>query len=133
MAIHLAKMTPPAFRATFPGVVYQVGNMVFSAIAQIEQVETHLKPRFPSLSAAPILQDRKLFPIMRESFFQFHNRTFPTISSRALSPSRRLVSSATAFFFAFTIISSGTSSLIITLSSAPPSSNAAQCFSNSYP
>ncbi|KAJ3746015.1 MFS general substrate transporter [Lentinula detonsa] len=36
MAIHLAEMSPPAFRATFPGVVYQVGNMVSSASAQIE-------------------------------------------------------------------------------------------------
>ncbi|KAF7358886.1 MFS domain-containing protein [Mycena sanguinolenta] len=34
--IHLAEMAPPAFRATFPGVVYQLGNMVSSASAQIE-------------------------------------------------------------------------------------------------
>ncbi|KAG0708454.1 carboxylic acid transporter protein [Suillus ampliporus] len=34
--IHLAEMSPPAFRATFPGVVYQLGNMVSSASAQIE-------------------------------------------------------------------------------------------------
>ncbi|KAJ7288806.1 carboxylic acid transporter [Mycena rebaudengoi] len=34
--IHLAEMAPPAFRATFPGVVYQIGNMVSSASAQIE-------------------------------------------------------------------------------------------------
>ncbi|KAG1732447.1 carboxylic acid transporter protein [Suillus paluster] len=34
--IQLAEMSPPAFRATFPGVVYQLGNMVSSASAQIE-------------------------------------------------------------------------------------------------
>jgi len=34
--IHLSEMAPPAFRATFPGVAYQVGNMVSSASAQIE-------------------------------------------------------------------------------------------------
>jgi len=36
--IHLAEMSPPAFRATFPGVAYQLGNMVSSASAQIETV-----------------------------------------------------------------------------------------------
>ncbi|KIM77736.1 hypothetical protein PILCRDRAFT_11824 [Piloderma croceum F 1598] len=34
--IHLAELSPPAFRATFPGVAYQLGNMVSSASAQIE-------------------------------------------------------------------------------------------------
>ncbi|PSR70959.1 hypothetical protein PHLCEN_2v13181 [Hermanssonia centrifuga] len=34
--IQLAEMSPPAFRATFPGVAYQLGNMVSSASAQIE-------------------------------------------------------------------------------------------------
>ncbi|TFK34319.1 MFS general substrate transporter [Crucibulum laeve] len=34
--IQLAEMSPPAFRATFPGVAYQIGNMVSSASAQIE-------------------------------------------------------------------------------------------------
>ncbi|KAI0667769.1 MFS general substrate transporter [Trametes maxima] len=34
--IQLAEISPPAFRATFPGVAYQVGNMVSSASAQIE-------------------------------------------------------------------------------------------------
>ncbi|KAF7791425.1 hypothetical protein EIP86_002441 [Pleurotus ostreatoroseus] len=46
--IQLAEMSPPAFRATFPGVAYQVGNMVSSASAQIEatggnHLKTHLK------------------------------------------------------------------------------------------
>jgi len=31
-------MSPPAFRATFPGVAYQIGNMVSSASARIEAV-----------------------------------------------------------------------------------------------
>jgi SHS family lactate transporter-like MFS transporter len=34
--IHLSEMSPPAFRATFPGVAYQLGNMVSSAASQIE-------------------------------------------------------------------------------------------------
>jgi len=34
--IHLAEMSPPAYRATFPGVAYQLGNMVSSAASQIE-------------------------------------------------------------------------------------------------
>ncbi|KAF9458792.1 major facilitator superfamily domain-containing protein [Collybia nuda] len=34
--IQLAEMSPPAFRATFPGVAYQLGNMVSSAASQIE-------------------------------------------------------------------------------------------------
>jgi len=34
--IHLAELSPPAFRATFPGVTYQLGTMVPSASAQIE-------------------------------------------------------------------------------------------------
>jgi SHS family lactate transporter-like MFS transporter len=34
--IHLAEMSPPAFRSTFPGLSYQIGNMVSAASAQIE-------------------------------------------------------------------------------------------------
>ncbi|KAH0826253.1 carboxylic acid transporter protein [Lanmaoa asiatica] len=34
--IQLAELSPPAFRATFPGVAYQLGNMVSSASSQIE-------------------------------------------------------------------------------------------------
>jgi len=34
--IQLAELSPPAFRATFPGLMYQLGNMVSSASAQIE-------------------------------------------------------------------------------------------------
>jgi len=34
--VQLAEISPPAFRATFPGVAYQIGNMVSSASAQIE-------------------------------------------------------------------------------------------------
>lgn len=34
--IQLAEMSPPAFRASFPGVAYQLGNMISSASAQIE-------------------------------------------------------------------------------------------------
>jgi len=38
--IHLAEMSPPAFRATFPGLMYQMGNMVSSASSQIEASES---------------------------------------------------------------------------------------------
>ncbi|KAI9448813.1 carboxylic acid transporter [Lactarius psammicola] len=42
--IQLAEMSPPGFRATFPGVAYQLGNMISSASAQIEAVGgAHLK------------------------------------------------------------------------------------------
>ncbi|KZT63664.1 carboxylic acid transporter protein [Daedalea quercina L-15889] len=42
--ILLAEISPPAFRATFPGVAYQLGNMVSSASAQIETTGgKHLK------------------------------------------------------------------------------------------
>ncbi|KAG2066921.1 MFS general substrate transporter [Suillus decipiens] len=34
--IQLAEMSPPAFRATFPGVAYQIGNMISAASSQIE-------------------------------------------------------------------------------------------------
>jgi len=34
--IFLSEISPPAFRSTFPGVAYQLGNMVSSASAQIE-------------------------------------------------------------------------------------------------
>ncbi|KAF8320926.1 carboxylic acid transporter [Clavulina sp. PMI_390] len=42
--IHLAEMSPTAFRATFPGLMYQMGNMVSSASSQIESTgAAHLK------------------------------------------------------------------------------------------
>ncbi|KAI0249023.1 MFS general substrate transporter [Lactifluus subvellereus] len=42
--IQLAEMSPPGFRATFPGVTYQLGNMVSAASAQIEATGgDHLK------------------------------------------------------------------------------------------
>ena len=42
--IQLAEMSPPAFRAFFPGVAYQLGNMISSASAQIEATGgDHLK------------------------------------------------------------------------------------------
>lgn len=34
--IHLAELSPPAFRAAFPGVAYQLGNMISSSASQIE-------------------------------------------------------------------------------------------------
>jgi len=36
--IHLAEMSPPAFRATFPGVAYQLGVIVPAASAQFEAI-----------------------------------------------------------------------------------------------
>ncbi|KAJ4474154.1 carboxylic acid transporter [Lentinula lateritia] len=61
--IQLAEMSPPAFRATFPGVAYQLGNMVSSASAQIESTGgDHLKTTI----AVPVSSDypdgRKIVP-----------------------------------------------------------------------
>ncbi|KAF5389559.1 hypothetical protein D9757_004146 [Collybiopsis confluens] len=61
--IQLAEMSPPAFRATFPGVAYQVGNMVSSASAQIEATGgDHLKTTI----SVPVSQEfptgRKVVP-----------------------------------------------------------------------
>ncbi|KAF8342277.1 major facilitator superfamily domain-containing protein [Cantharellus anzutake] len=44
--VQLAELSPPGFRATWTGVVYQLGNMVSSASAQIEATGgDHLKTR----------------------------------------------------------------------------------------
>ncbi|KAL6308379.1 MFS general substrate transporter [Sparassis latifolia] len=40
--IQLSELSPPAFRATFPGVAYQIGNMVSSASAQIESTNSNI-------------------------------------------------------------------------------------------
>ncbi|KAF8889876.1 carboxylic acid transporter protein [Infundibulicybe gibba] len=37
--IQLAEMSPPAFRATFPGVAYQIGNMVSSLLPKLRPVQ----------------------------------------------------------------------------------------------
>lgn len=51
--IQLAEMSPPAFRATFPGVAYQLGNMVSSASAQIEATGgDNLKTHIPGKAEA---------------------------------------------------------------------------------
>lgn len=41
---HLNELAPPAFRASFPGITYQLGNMISSPSAQIvnELAESHL-------------------------------------------------------------------------------------------
>lgn len=46
--IHLNELSPPAYRSTFPGVTYQIGNMISSPSAQIvneisERTFVHLK------------------------------------------------------------------------------------------
>ena len=42
--IHLNELSPPAFRSTFPGITYQLGNMISSPSAQIVNAiaESHL-------------------------------------------------------------------------------------------
>lgn len=42
--IHLNELSPPAFRSSFPGITYQLGNMISSASAQIVNAiaESHL-------------------------------------------------------------------------------------------
>lgn len=42
--VYLSEIAPPAFRASFAGVAYQLGNMASSAAAQIEATAgEHLK------------------------------------------------------------------------------------------
>lgn len=43
--IHLNELSPPAFRSSFPGITYQLGNMISSPSAQIVNAvaESHLK------------------------------------------------------------------------------------------
>ncbi|KAL9015438.1 MAG: hypothetical protein Q9180_008865, partial [Flavoplaca navasiana] len=45
--IHLNELSPPAFRSSFPGITYQVGNMISSPSAQIVNAiaETHFLRR----------------------------------------------------------------------------------------
>lgn len=42
--IHLNELSPPAFRSSFPGITYQLGNMISSPSAQIVNAiaESHL-------------------------------------------------------------------------------------------
>ncbi|KAF8803096.1 MFS general substrate transporter [Phlegmacium glaucopus] len=56
--IQLAEMSPPAFRATFPGVAYQLGNMVSSAASQIESTGgDHLKTTIIEKGVPTIVPD----------------------------------------------------------------------------
>ncbi|KAG0055267.1 hypothetical protein BGZ83_009199 [Gryganskiella cystojenkinii] len=36
--VHLAELSPPGFRSTFPGLAYQLGNLISASAAQIEAV-----------------------------------------------------------------------------------------------
>jgi len=56
--IQLAEMSPAGFRATFPGVTYQLGNMISSASAQIEAVGgDHLKTTIIVKGVAKVVPD----------------------------------------------------------------------------
>ncbi|KAI0299688.1 MFS general substrate transporter [Multifurca ochricompacta] len=56
--IQLAEMSPPGFRATFPGVAYQLGNMISSASAQIEAIGgNHLKTTINKNGKATVVPD----------------------------------------------------------------------------
>ncbi|KAG2123834.1 carboxylic acid transporter protein [Suillus clintonianus] len=56
--IQLAEMSPPAFRATFPGVAYQLGNMISSASATIESTGgDHLKTTIMKNGVLTVVQD----------------------------------------------------------------------------
>ncbi|KAJ8595160.1 MFS general substrate transporter [Rhizopogon salebrosus TDB-379] len=56
--IQLAELSPPAFRATFPGVAYQLGNMVSSASAQIEATGgAHLKTTIIKNGVSTVVPD----------------------------------------------------------------------------
>lgn len=57
--IYLSEISPPAYRATFPGVAYQLGNMISSASAQIEATgganRQIRNPRFPGPNQKPTI------------------------------------------------------------------------------
>jgi len=56
--IQLAEMSPPGFRATFPGVSYQLGNMISSASSQIEATGgDHLKTTIIVDGVAKVVPD----------------------------------------------------------------------------
>ncbi len=54
---HLNELSPPAVRATLPGLAYQVGNFLSSwnAVIQAKLVETHFGGRFPPVLAGTVL------------------------------------------------------------------------------
>jgi len=62
--IYLSEISPPAYRATFPGVAYQLGNMVSSASAQIESTgganNQIPNPRYPGPKQDPTIPDYAL-------------------------------------------------------------------------
>ena len=44
--IHLNELSPPQFRASFPGITYQIGNMISSPMAQIAStISEHWKDK----------------------------------------------------------------------------------------
>jgi len=56
--IQLAEMSPAGFRATFPGLCYQIGNMISSASAQIEATGgDHLKTTIIENGTATVVPD----------------------------------------------------------------------------
>lgn len=58
IAIFLSEISPPAFRASFPGIAYQLGNMVSAASAQIEATGgDHLKTTIIQDDQPMIVQD----------------------------------------------------------------------------
>ncbi|KAG8850925.1 hypothetical protein FRB96_009558 [Tulasnella sp. 330] len=56
--IHLNELSPPGFRSTFPGVAYQLGNMVSSAASQIEATAgDHIKTTIIEGGKATVVPD----------------------------------------------------------------------------
>ncbi|KAJ7184789.1 hypothetical protein C8R46DRAFT_1343794 [Mycena filopes] len=79
ISIHLAEMAPPAFRATFPVVAYQLGNMVFSASAQIEAAggeKTTIRLRKGAGVAVFVLVITVIKPENHGSHFEKHRAAF---------------------------------------------------------
>ena len=52
--ILLSEISPPAFRSTFPGVAYQLGNMISSASAQIEACQYSPSVAVPCLLVSSV-------------------------------------------------------------------------------
>ncbi|ODQ51814.1 MFS general substrate transporter [Saitoella complicata NRRL Y-17804] len=54
--VHLAELSPPAFRAAFPGITYQLGNMISSPAAQILSSVAESLKRPTALSNGTIVE-----------------------------------------------------------------------------
>lgn len=84
--ILLSEISPPAFRTTFPGVAYQLGNMVSSASAQIEASQYISFPLARSHPLTPFVSQPAVNTPVPPFKLQPARKTYPiTPSSKVLS------------------------------------------------